>query len=142
MYHLPKSGGLFRKKNRASSTNADTYPNLNIAPSSEFVNNNINFQNEQSLYGVHKLYHLPKMSGRFSAAHFYSVTKSFAPTWYSCKSIFYWLKTQEENWFISINFFSFLGFNTNPKNDWVKASNAVCLDQTYWHSSMYLLSFI
>lgn len=28
---------------------------------------------------------------------FYSVTKSLAPTWYSCKSIFSWLKTQEEN---------------------------------------------
>ena len=28
---------------------------------------------------------------------FYSVTKSFVPTWYSCKSIFSWLKTQEEN---------------------------------------------
>lgn len=70
LYHFPKSGGLFRKKNRASSTNADTYPNLNVAPSSEFVNNNINFQNEQSLYGVHKLFHLPKTEAYFIATHF------------------------------------------------------------------------
>ena len=44
-----------------------------------------------------KLYHLPKTGGRFIATHFYSVTKSFAPTWYSCKSTSSWLKTQEEN---------------------------------------------
>ena len=43
------------------------------------------------------LYHLPKTGGRFSPTYFYSVTKSLAPTWYSCKSIFSWLKTQEEN---------------------------------------------
>ena len=33
-----------------------------------------------------ELYHLPKTGGRFMSTHFYSVTKSFAPTWYSCKS--------------------------------------------------------
>ena len=35
-----------------------------------------------------QLYHLPKTEGEFGATHFYSVTKSFTPTWYSCKSIF------------------------------------------------------
>jgi hypothetical protein len=54
------------------------------------------YDREKSLAEL-RMYHLPETGGCFMATHFYSVTKSFAPTWYSCKSIFYWLKTQEEN---------------------------------------------
>ncbi len=34
------------KENRASSTNADTYPNLYITPSNDFVNKNLTGQEE------------------------------------------------------------------------------------------------
>ena len=44
------------------------------------------------------VYHLPKTEGRIRTHHIYSVTKSFAPTSFSCKSGFSWHKTQSANW--------------------------------------------
>ena len=45
-----------------------------------------------------KVYHLPKTEGRIRTHHIYSVTKSSAPTSFSCKSGFSWHKTQSANW--------------------------------------------
>ena len=74
------------KEGKIVVTHEDQVVNLELLPKTAYASN------------IKKVYHLPKTEGRIRTHHIYSVTKSFAPTSFSCKSGFSWHKTQSANW--------------------------------------------